>query len=359
MCDLLPSDQMEPNIVEQGVPQPQLRGELPTSSHQRQAISRGAPIGRRSIHCSQIPVRAPTSSSNSRPRTVDDFNLRPTQNVHAVAVSMAKNQGLVQSIEKAFNVYGERIRADLRDFRGLCTNLVVQEQMEADKWHSLCMKIMKERDYARQQLHILSQERRTQSPPTSPVMTNEGSSATALKRGIEDVDPAPMDDTVRNTSSSPVDVRPMRGIRLSPVHSPACSSARLSASPPPPFSHSISPSPPSSADIVDGENSAAGSSDGPPVKRRKSVESDRSVSSERTLVDPTAQVDRRTLQNSNGVHVKQQSRTPSPLSFPTKPPAFVPPPGKTLGVRSLPGEFTHVDLMYVPMKGSLVCRACL
>ena len=39
----------------------------------------------------------------------------------------------IKSLEKAFNIYGERLRADVRGLRGLCTQIIAQEKPESAK----------------------------------------------------------------------------------------------------------------------------------------------------------------------------------------------------------------------------------
>ncbi|KAF9530900.1 hypothetical protein CPB83DRAFT_144149 [Crepidotus variabilis] len=307
-----------------------------TDAHRLPTTNRLPPLRR--------PVQPNHRSTNSLGASIPTSGLAHTPEffnpIHRdIASSMAAQEGLSRSLEKAFNVYNDRVRSDLRDFRGLCTSLVAQEQQEAMKWYSLCLKVMKERDIARQQLHLLSLERNSgslTSPPISPSSTDQEAELNkALKRGREDY---MMSNTVETASassrSSSVETRPTRPLRLSPVHSPSGSPTRMSTSPLPvndPSPSTLSASPTSMALPPSPQTNSHGRVDHRPGKRRKSCEA----------IGPT---------EVSSPRVKQQSRTPSPLSFPGH-------------LRSLPpqqsADFPHIDLMYVPTNGLLVCRACI
>jgi hypothetical protein len=89
-----------------------------------------------------------------------------------------------------------------------------------------------------------------------------------------------------------------------------------------------------------------------PVKRTRSREPPSRSSVETTLADSTNRLVLATSTHSPPPRIKQQSRTPSPLT----------PNSSTLPPASAPAaapDFSHVDLMYVRRQSSLVCRACL
>jgi len=235
----------------------------------------------------------------------------------------------VRSVDKVFNVYGERIRADLRDMHGLCTQLVAQEKQEAAKWYALCAKVITERDHARQRLSVLA------NSSSSGVDHTDSAGRLTSKRGREV--PSYSEESSRDTASArstvSVDSRPMRSLRLSPVHSPPASpSPGLSMSPP--SSSLLTATPPLSIATIPPSSSRSEFSpfEQRPVKLRRSCDLSNSIKPPGGSPPQTA----------TDVRIKQQSRTPSPLTLPTQ-----------------VGDIFHVDLMYVSTKGGFVCRACL
>ncbi|KDR71092.1 hypothetical protein GALMADRAFT_229744 [Galerina marginata CBS 339.88] len=351
----------------------QLRPLMPSNM----AVNNATGPMRRPIFRSQIPIRArmeEQGSTQPQPNILEQrmHNLHPftTPQRPAVPVSLSDTQSVVQSVDTAFTVYGERLQADLRDFRSLCTTLVVKEHQEKERWHSLCLKIMKERDSARQRMQaLLAGQRepspRAVSPPGSP--TTESSSARGSKRAREEVNTGLDDEDMVISPKS--EYRPICALRHSPIPSPPGSPPSYSsvALPPPPSSGT--PSAPSSASSATSSEAmsvtsappyvttfrASGSRSPsqtaedtpaehqPPVKRRKSS-CDTSVFTPEELARDSL----------TKVEMRCTSRGRSPVTAEaTKPPSRVP------GSVALPGEFSHVDIMYVPMKGNLVCRACL
>ncbi|KAJ3494618.1 hypothetical protein NLJ89_g10772 [Agrocybe chaxingu] len=286
----------------------------------------------------------------------------------AVAVSLAENKTAVLSIERAFQIYTERHESDLRDFRGLCIGLAAHEQHEKEKWHSLCMKIMKERDMARQRVEELVEEREDIGIPTNEKMIERvlGTNG-AVKRGREEADVEAAGHESKSDGGSDKAQRPVRSLRghspmVSPPGSPSypvytphlppsltsrsCSLPPKPASPrglpPPDYDAKSTSSAPASVTTFN-IREAHPSGTEPPLKRRKSC--DTAVSHPSS--SPTAvETENRPLQNVNGS--KQQSRTPSPPVMVRKSSSAI-----------APGEFCHVDLMYLQVKGVLTCRACL
>ncbi|KAF8952211.1 hypothetical protein BDZ97DRAFT_1931128 [Flammula alnicola] len=389
----------------------------PRSAPNMPLSTQGGPV-RRAIFRSQIPIRiqlqgqgptTPHTHAHSRviehrmrnlqpfstPQNPNASSQRPYSNAnaaHHVARSLAETQSLVKNIEAAFTVYGERLQADLRDFRTLCTTLVMQEQQEKEQWHSLCIKIMKERDAARVRVQALLSGGREAHPgaPRTSSPPNDTGSIRGAKRGREDpnatVSEAMGDASPRSKSSEP---RPLRSLRSSPTPSPPGSPSRVTghpslspteSSPPPPNSAEsdqvpstptpIQSAPPSlttfRATATPSPTPSSGSNKSdqaapecqPPMKRRKSCDSSLSTCSTTTLVDRSQERMTNALRDSNGAacrDVKLRLHSRSPVATEHLPLPVVNP----TGAPCLPGEFSHVDIMYVPVNGSLVCRACL
>ena len=267
----------------------------------------------------------------------------------------------VKSMERAFNAYGERLRSDLRDMRGLCTQLIAQEKQEAAKWYALCAKVIRERDYARQRVNMLAYGRNGSRALSSLSSSSSSETAAAAqipndanrasKRSYEDDESSQLLEGLPPLSrSKSAEARPIRPLRLSPVHSPVGSPTRSTMSPPsslPPLSASMTP-PSSGASTT----SIYTNSSDRPVKRTRSREPPSRSSVETTLADSTNRLVLATSTRSPPPRIKQQSRTPSPLT----------PNSSTLPPASAPAaapDFSHVDLMYVRRQSSLVCRACL
>ncbi|CAA7268670.1 unnamed protein product [Cyclocybe aegerita] len=347
------------------------------------AASRGSPI-QRPVFRSQIPIRArygpplPSTPHNTPPRSLVYHHPHavrpaariPSSDVHpAVAVSLAENKTAALSIERGFKVFAEGLESDLRDFRGLCIGLVVHEQHEKEKWYSLCMKIMKERDMARQRVDELVQEREDIGIPTNEMMIERVPGANGgPKRGREEGDVEAGSQENKSDAGSDKAQRPVRSLRgPSPTVSPPGSPSYpvyTTHLPPSPTSRSCSlpPKPGNPKNIPPPDLSVKSTSSAPatittfpvdqphaydiaepPLKRRKSCDTAIShPSSSSTAVE----TENWPLQNVNGG--KQHTRTPRPPVMAMKSSSVI-----------APGEFCHVDLMYLQAKGALTCRACL
>lgn len=280
---------------------------------------------------SQIPVRAEQAQGISLEQYMR--NLQPFTTSHklnpahtAIVNNLTEHHTVVDSVDAAFNVYGERLQADLRDFRSLCSTLVLKEQNEKEQWHTLCLKVMRERDLARQRvLELQSAVQRSSSPPD----INRPAKRVHDREEKNDVLASP-------SRSNSCESQPISPLRASPVHSPPGSpyqSSRPASVPsmsaPPELSPSSASTPPSSASPTTPSEPPLG----PPIKRRKSCEATSPV----------------------------PARSRKPYARPTPPndsratiPAMNPAEGG-----SLPFEFAHVDLMYLPVENNFVCRACL
>lgn len=291
-----------------------------------------------------------------------------------------------QPIETAFKVYEDRLQTDLRHFRTICSRLISQEQEEKEKWHALCLKMMKERDTARQRVSALISEREMNhhlsSPSAIPASAKENhtSSSKASKRARDDTTTSAAQESTQElpSQSTPVEPRPTRSLRLSPIPSPPgtpsaslynssmfvypssplpstssprspsthaaaaplTSTKRLSSSPPsssvtPPnimtFNPTRSPNDKTCFDVY-------GVIDIPeprPLKRRKSNEN---------TIQPTAE---------DGETKSDSAYTPCSRNEKQKMRNDAEPPAPR------PFLIAHTDIMYMPMKGRLFCRACL
>jgi len=284
---------------------------------------------------SQIPVRAERPHGISLEQHMR--NLQPFTTPHkfnpahmTIANSLTEYHTVVESVDAAFNFYGERLQSDLRDFRSLCSTLVLKEQNEKEQWHTLCLKVMRERDLARQRvLELQSTAQRSSSPPD----TNRPSKRVHESEEKNDVPASP-------SRSKSCESQPIFSVRTSPVHSPPGSPYQFSRpasvplmSAPPELSASPTSSsgstPPSSASPTTPSEPPFG----PPIKRRKSCEAP---------APPPAR------------SRKPYARPVAPTDSRATIPAMNPAEGG-----SLPFEFAHVDLMYLPVENNFVCRACL
>ncbi|KIM42645.1 hypothetical protein M413DRAFT_444332 [Hebeloma cylindrosporum] len=314
---------------------------LSTTPPQRNSNSTAQPSVLRSRRIVQVPMlRSSVRGEQPQAMSLEQHmrNLQPfttSQKLNpahlAIANNLTEQHTVAESVDAAFNVYGERLHADLRDFRSLCSTLVLKEQNEKEQWHTLCLKVMRERDMARQRvLELQSAVQRSSSPPD----TNRPSKRL---HDSEEKDVEPESPSRSNSCES----RPICSLRASPVHSPPGSpyqSSRPASVPPsaPPESpasatSSSASAPPSSA------SSATTPSEppfGPPIKRRKSCEAPAPAPARKRK--PAA---------------RPMAITDSRATIPAMNPAEG---------GSLPFEFAHVDLMYLPVEGNnFVCRPCL
>lgn len=248
----------------------------------------------------------------------------------SIANNLTEHHTVVESVDAAFTVYGERLQSDLRDFRSLCSTLVLKEQNEKEQWHTLCLKVMRERDLARQRvMELQSAVRRSSSPPD----TNRPSKRVHDSEEKNDVPASP-------SRSISCESQPIFSLRASPVHSPPGSpyqSPRPASVPPmsafPESSASSTSSPASTPPSSASSTTPSEPPLGPPIKRRKSCEA-------------TAPAPARSR--------KPYARPMAPTDSRATIPAMNPAEGG-----SLPFEFAHVDLMYLPVESNFVCRACL
>ncbi|KAF8148830.1 hypothetical protein B0H34DRAFT_199743 [Crassisporium funariophilum] len=404
MLQLRSSRQMQGTPVQHSHPR-QLRPSNPSTQ--------GATPLRRTVFRSQIPIAArhpstqtghvqhqaleqgsrafqPFSTPQPRPHNMHSaaqhFHATPTTTYQAMRSPGGSTPTVTQSVEMAFTVFGERMQADLRDFRTICVRLMSQEQEDKEKWHTLCLKMMRERDTARQRVHALIGEREARAADT--VGSQETSGQRGSKRGREDR--TDMVDDVSSRSSS-TNSRPIRSMRASPTPlSPGSPSSPTyepcSPTDPPPTSSC----PPTSASMTVPETPTSpeathntpaltcltdfrpprspgdttcfditteNGTDQRPVKRRKSCETSMSDRSSATLVEPAHGPEHDTVSALGEKDMELESETESSTTAVLD--CTRSESGNPLKANTSPIEFSHVDIMYVPLKGNLVCRACL
>ena len=107
-------------------------------------ITDGGPL-RRPLFKSQIPIRI-------------DFGAAGSQTSASAALQAVRTSSNQQPLETAIKFYEDRMPTDLGDFRATCTRLTLKEKEEKEKWRTLCLKMMKERDTTRQRVSALISE---------------------------------------------------------------------------------------------------------------------------------------------------------------------------------------------------------
>ena len=254
----------------------------------------------------------------------------------------------LQPIDNAFKVYEDKLQSDFRDFHAMCTRLILQEIEEKEKWHNLCLKMMKERDAARQRISVLISERESHlsssssaALPASPAAQEKNVTSKASKRGRDESASSAAAQEQLPSRSSPVESRPIRGLRLSPIPSPSRSpsAASLNSSTPPsgssylPSTTSQSPPSPSSSNVNTVLTDSTSSSSVPPPLNIMTFNPPRSPD-DTTCFDVFGEFD---IPESRPVKRRKSYDSDEPLPF----------------------LIAHTDIMYIPMKGRLYCRACL
>ena len=254
------------------------------------------------------------------------------------SVSASSASASQQPIDNAFKVYEDRLQTDFRDFRAMCSQLILQEKEEKEKWHTLCLKMMRERDTARQRINTLISERVTnhlssssaEIPPASAQEKNLTSKAS--KRGRDESAAA----QELPSRSSPVETRPIRNLRLSPISSPPRSPSAAINSSPLPSASSESPPPSSSNVLTSSTPPCLDSSSSSAVPLNIMTFNPARSPDDKTCFDVYGEFD---IPESRPVKRRKSydSSSDEPLPF----------------------LIAHTDIMYMPMKGRLFCRACL
>ena len=121
--------------------------------------------------------------NSSRQSSAANATIRTTS-----ASSASANQQQQQPlIDNAFKFYEDKLQTEFRDFRAICSRMILQEKEEKEKWHCLCLKLMKERDTARQRISALISERLSSSASSAQ---EKNVASKASKRGRDESDSA-------------------------------------------------------------------------------------------------------------------------------------------------------------------------
>jgi len=204
-----------------------LRTTTPLRTSNPPTITDGGPL-RRPLFKSQIPIRIDFGAAGSRPSQQALLHAQAleqrrqmfsaSQNFPSAALQAMRTSSNQQPLETAIKFYEDRLQTDLGDFRAMCTRLILKEKEEKEKWRILCLKMMKERDTARQRVSALISEREihlsSSSSSSSPSVASGPASSTesiasASKRTREE------SDSQENTPELPslVEPRPIRSLR--------------------------------------------------------------------------------------------------------------------------------------------------
>jgi hypothetical protein len=320
-----------------------------------------APISPQSAPRAQ--VRPPSASSHSQPR-IQAPSTSPT----------------IAFFDTTFRYYAERCSTELANLRSVCTRAILKEKQDKEKWRSHCVTFKQERDVARERVRALIGEREAHLlplPTHSEDQNKDGASAEADGKAIsESSRSVPSRESTPSSTAVASDPEDDLSLYLLPYPSP----------PPPPSStlkrsRSADPALPSSAfkrdttgfDITVHENPHGG----------VWIESERAMKRRRgegSTLEPVASPTRRSNADVNGLgecdmeleseadasetkpkdgdkeapkpKLKSKSKSKSPRGSPSIRPKAIQKP--TSGI-----ELSHVDLMYVPTNGKLVCRVCL
>ena len=255
------------------------------------------------------------------------------------SVSASSASASQQPIDNAFKVYEDRLQTDFRDFRAMCSQLILQEKEEKEKWHTLCLKMMRERDSARQRINTLISERVTNHLSSSSADVPSASSAQE-KNVTSKVSKRGRDESAAAqelpSRSSPVESRPIRNLRLSPISSPPRSPSAAINSSPLPSASSESPPPSSSNVLTSSTPPCLDSSSSSAVPLNIMTFNPARSPDDKTCFDVYGEFD---IPESRPVKRRKSydSSSDEPLPF----------------------LIAHTDIMYMPMKGRLFCRACL
>ena len=247
----------------------------------------------------------------------------------------------------------------------MCFRLMLKEREEKEKWHTLCLKMMKERDTARQRVSALVSERETHLSSSSsvPASAKENIPSKRARDETTTTTTTTISSTVQElvvvvpSRSSPthVESRPIRGLRLSPI-SPA------PRSPPPPSYNSstvINTSLPSTSTFTPPSSETT-------VTPTPCSESLVTPPLDITTFNPPRSPNDKTCFDVFGEFdipesrpVKRRRSTSDKKSVQTVKDGEVKEDKGDDDDEPLPFLIDHTDIMYVPMKGRLFCRACL
>jgi hypothetical protein len=271
--------------------------------------------------------------------------------------------------------------------RTACTRAIFREQQDREKWRRHCVTFRQERDVARERVRALIGEREAHLVRAGAGTSVEGEGSLGSKRPRDDDEVALSEErasrdstpTAVAISDSDDDSNLCALSYPSPIYLPLVidtTPPKLHApQSPPPRSRSAdavlysSPTTTKKRDMTAFDVNVAENPRGErripmePVKKRRrkgspSKASD-SGSSTSTAVEDTGSVEVKGtcipgVLGKNAVEVEELGvhDITNKLKASTEPSSSTPPPKPEI-------ELTHVDLMYVPTNGKLVCRACL
>ncbi|KAH9483299.1 hypothetical protein JR316_0005405 [Psilocybe cubensis] len=347
----------------------------------------------------QIPNSAAPQPHTYSPTT-------PLQNTSSTtnAPTSTSTSATAGPLDKAFSVHASRMRADLSEIRAVCMALFMHEQEEKRRLHEVCVRVMRERDVARAKVGELMRGQQTgqvnfshsgvsnissmsrDGSPSSP-NANVDADVSAVRGGKRtrdaDITPSGSSTGMENRSPgsisrSPRTVRPLRKSSppLSPLQGIQSPELQHFASPPPPLSSVSNGSgtgtaPPNSA-LSDDSSSASSSGFSSQSRSRSNSYDDLSSTSSSSSASasamyPYASVKRRKSCD-GAIHVHTETLLPPVQSLLMQSDASPHNYNEGAMPRSLnsntaphvlKGTFPHVDIMYLPVDGGLVCRACL
>ena len=320
---------------------------------------------------SQIPIRIGFGNQSSsqqaslRARVLERHRQSLVNSTSQTSTASATHQAMrtsasasvgQQPIDNAFKVYEDRLQTDFRDFRAMCSRLILQEKEEKEKWHTLCLKMMKERDTARQRINALISERETHLSSSSaavPASSAQGKNVAskASKRGRDESTSSAAAQEQPSSRSSPVESRPIRSLRLSPISSPLRSPSATS------LNNSSTP--------INSSSLPSTSSESPPPLPSSS-NANVVLTSTTSSTPPCSDLSSSSVPPLN-IMTFNPARSPNDKTCFDVFGEFDIPESRPVKRRKsydssdepLPFLVAHTDIMYMPMKGRLYCRACL
>jgi hypothetical protein len=287
-------------------------------------------------------------------------------------------------LDNAFRSSAERIQSELANLRTACTRAIFREQQDKERWRRHCVTFKQERDVARERVRALIVEREVhmaQAGTGAGTGTSaEGGCSTesggARNDGVvlaASRDSTPSSTTAALLSSPDDDVNLYSFAYPSPTFSPLTDVTPSTLDLPPPRSRSADAvlhrnytatkkRDRTAFDVTVTENPAGERRiQTTPIKKRRrrdslSKASDSSAST--AVEEPTLELGASATDDSRTDAVEAGDTGVHDITNKVKAPHVDPstPPPKSATPRI---ELTHVDLMYVPTSGKLVCRACL
>lgn len=287
-----------------------------------------------------------------------------------ITVSQAQSVADIPTIaflDAAFHTYAERCASELANLRIVCTRAILKERQDREKWRSHCVTFKQERDVARERVRALIGEREAHlvRPRGAEDQNKGGNSPRGDGRAVSE---SSRSVPSRETTPSSTAVASDLGDDLSNylLSYPSPTSVHLNVPPPPPTSpHKRS----RSADAVLPSTSKGGFTafdltvtENPHGGRL--IQTERVIKRRRSEDTPRTPIRQATMENGGlgecDMELESEADTPetpilktrSTYGSPSMRPAVVEKPSAAL-------ELTHVDLMYVPTNGKLVCRVCM